>query len=173
MRIVSFDRSGAFRCRNDRVLVPISKHMEPMPQHFTVDVEEYFHPTSLERWVSRGGWPELPRRAAIVIPRLLSVLLEHGTEATSFVLGWLAEREPRLVRSSADAGHEVASHGWNHRLVAELGPRGFREEARRSKDMPMIPASFQYACTRSTATPAPETLTWFGGPPGAWSRFRL
>jgi len=109
--------------------------MELMRHHFTVDVEEYFHPTPIEPWVPRAGWDNLPRRAAPVIHRLLESLDACDTRATFFILGWLAEKEPAMVRAIADAGHEVASHGWNHRVVTELAPDEFREEARRSREV--------------------------------------
>jgi polysaccharide deacetylase family protein (PEP-CTERM system associated) len=65
--------------------------------------------------------------------RVLDTLSAHQARATFFVLGWLAEREPEMVRSIARAGHEVASHGWDHRLVRDLTPDQFREDVRRTK----------------------------------------
>jgi polysaccharide deacetylase family protein (PEP-CTERM system associated) len=106
-----------------------------MRHHFTVDVEEYFHSTALERWIPRPSWDGLPRRAPGVVRRLLALLEEHGAPATFFVLGWLAEREPGLIKEIAAAGHEVASHGWNHVVTPQLTPAAFREEARRTKDL--------------------------------------
>lgn len=104
-----------------------------MLHHFTVDVEEYFHPTPLARWLPQEGWDELERRSPVLVERLLRLLDDHGTPATFFVLGWLAEREPTMVREISDAGHEIASHGWAHRLVTQLTPEEFREGVRRSK----------------------------------------
>src|SRR4029077_2166306 len=79
------------------------------------------------------GWDSLPSRVALQTERLLDLLSRHGHHGTFFVLGWIAERHPGFVRSIADAGHEVASHGYAHRLVYELGPTAFREDLRRSK----------------------------------------
>jgi polysaccharide deacetylase family protein (PEP-CTERM system associated) len=70
-----------------------------------------------------------------VIARLLDLLGEREVTGTFFVLGWLAEREPAMVESIAAAGHEVASHGYAHRLLGDLGPDGFRESVRRSKSV--------------------------------------
>jgi len=106
-----------------------------MPHHFTVDVEEYFHPTPIEPWVPRSEWEGLGRRSAPVIHRLLELLDARDTRATFFVLGWLAEREPEMVRAIASAGHEIASHGWNHRVVTGLTPEEFRSEVRRSREV--------------------------------------
>jgi len=103
--------------------------------HLTVDVEEYFHPTALEDWVPRNSWEALPRRS----PRLVEWILEHlasvDAKGTFFILGWLAEREPGLVKAIADAGHEIASHGWDHRRVFTLPPEEFRADIQRSRSI--------------------------------------
>ena len=103
--------------------------------HFTVDVEEYFHPTALAPWYPMDGWDRLPRRSPLVVDRLLAFMKERDVRGTFFVVGWLAEREPDMVRAIADAGHEVASHGYEHAMVGELGAEGFRSSVRRSKEV--------------------------------------
>jgi polysaccharide deacetylase family protein (PEP-CTERM system associated) len=103
--------------------------------HFSVDVEEYFHPTALIDRFSRSEWGSLERRSPRVIPRLLQLLDTAGVRGTFFVLGWLAEQEPDMVREIAGAGHEIASHGYEHELVGRLGPEGFRNSIRRSRDV--------------------------------------
>jgi len=101
--------------------------------HFTVDVEEAFHSTALKTLVPREAWDDLPRRAAAVVPPLLEELARRKIRATFFVLGWLARREPDLVRRIADEGHEIASHSMHHRRVVELTPGAFRASVRDSK----------------------------------------
>lgn len=101
--------------------------------HFTVDVEEYFQVTALEPWVPRSRWPELESRLVPSMQHLLELLGERGVRGTMFILGWVAAREPGLVRELAAAGHEIASHGWDHRRVTEQGPAEFRESVRRTK----------------------------------------
>jgi polysaccharide deacetylase family protein (PEP-CTERM system associated) len=101
--------------------------------HFTVDVEEYFHPTALAPYYPMSEWLHLERRSPVVIPRLLDFLAERDVRGTFFVLGWLAEQEPEMVRAIASAGHEIASHGYEHALVGDLGRDGFRESIRRSR----------------------------------------
>ncbi|HSM60252.1 MAG TPA: XrtA system polysaccharide deacetylase [Longimicrobiales bacterium] len=101
--------------------------------HFTVDVEEYFHPTALERRIPRPAWDTLARRSPGLVRRILDWLAEDGVRGTVFVLGWLAEREPELVRDIAARGHEVASHGWDHRRVTDLSPEEFRGDVRRAR----------------------------------------
>src|SRR5688500_5077142 len=106
-----------------------------MPHHFTVDVEEYFHPTTLARWSPRGRWADRHRRSPLIIGQILDLLASHDVRATFFVLGWLADQEPEMVAAIARAGHEVASHGWDHRLIGEFQPAEFREDVRRTKTL--------------------------------------
>lgn len=101
--------------------------------HFTVDVEEYFHPTAMTGVYPTDAWDELPRRAATVMPPLLDLLDEASVKGTFFILGWLADREKEMVREIAKRGHEIASHGSEHRLVYELGQDRFRSSISRSK----------------------------------------
>ncbi len=100
---------------------------------FTVDVEDYFHVAALSSAVSRDSWSMRESRVAENIERLLGILETHNVRATFFVLGWLAERVPALVRRIADAGHEIACHGFSHRLVYTQTPAEFREETIRAK----------------------------------------
>lgn len=97
------------------------------------DVEEYFQVANFVEAIPRASWDEIPRRAADATRGILDLLDRHEARATFFTLGWLAEKEPDLVREIVRRGHELASHGWEHRLVYELGPDGFRDELRRSK----------------------------------------
>jgi polysaccharide deacetylase family protein (PEP-CTERM system associated) len=101
--------------------------------HFTVDVEEYFHPTAMAPHYPTADWEGLERRSPGVIDRVLDLLERHGVRGTFFVLGWLADKEPGMVRRIADRGHEIASHGYEHELVGRLGPGGFRSSVARSK----------------------------------------
>ncbi len=105
------------------------------PHLFTVDVEEYFQVTALAGSVPREEWDVLPRRVGASVDLLLGLLDRHEALATFFVLGWVAERDPALVRRIASAGHEVASHGWSHRPVTRLTPQEFRREVRASKEL--------------------------------------
>ncbi len=99
----------------------------------TVDVEDYFHVSVFDGVVPRHRWPELESRVCANTDRLLEILDSAGVHATFFVLGWVAERWPDLVRRIAALGHEVASHGYGHRLVYDQTPRGFRDDLRRAK----------------------------------------
>ncbi|TVP79184.1 MAG: DUF3473 domain-containing protein [Gemmatimonadales bacterium] len=101
--------------------------------HFTVDVEEHFQVSALEGWVDRGSWDRRPSRVVRATGRILDLLGERGVKGTFFVLGWVAERQPDLVRRIAAEGHEVASHGWDHRRVTMLEPAEFRRQVRDSR----------------------------------------
>lgn len=103
------------------------------PHHLTVDVEEFFHSTALTARVPPTRWNGLSRRAPLMVDWILERLAERDATATFFVLGWSAEKDPAMVRAIADAGHEVASHGWEHLKVPELGPERFRTSIRRTR----------------------------------------
>jgi polysaccharide deacetylase family protein (PEP-CTERM system associated) len=98
----------------------------------SVDVEDYFQVLNLAGHVDRADWDRLELRCGESTRRLLELFARRGARATFFFLGWIAERLPDLVREVADAGHEIGSHGYDHRVLGELGPDGFREDLRRT-----------------------------------------
>jgi polysaccharide deacetylase family protein (PEP-CTERM system associated) len=111
----------------------VTDSRKPVVHHFTVDVEEYFQVLALEPYVARSEWETIPRRLEIGLRVLLDLLSEHETHGTFFVLGWVAQRAPELVREIAERGHEIASHGSDHRRVTTLTRDEFRESVRSSK----------------------------------------
>lgn len=102
---------------------------------FTVDVEDYFHVAALASAVSRESWSSRESRVERNTERLLELLAARGVLGTFFVLGWVAERHPDLVRRIAAGGHEVACHGYSHQLIYEQTPQVFREETARAKGL--------------------------------------
>ena len=102
---------------------------------FTVDVEDYFQVAALAPAVERASWSERESRVERNTGVLLELLSERAVRGTFFVLGWIAERHPALVRRIAAAGHEVACHGFSHQLVYTQTAGEFREETTRSKRM--------------------------------------
>ena len=110
-----------------------SEASQSIRHHFTVDVEEYFQVSAFEPYVPRTRWDELPSRVELGVRCLLDLLSEHDGRATFFILSWVAERQRAMVREIAKAGHEIASHGTDHRRVTELTPEEFRESVRTSK----------------------------------------
>ena len=99
----------------------------------TIDVEDYFQVNAFEPYVARESWDGFPLRVADNVARLLDLLDEFGVKATFFVLGWVAERLPLMVKEIQARGHEIACHGYEHQLVYNIGPERFREDIRCSK----------------------------------------
>lgn len=100
---------------------------------FSVDVEDYFQVGAFEKTIPRDSWGGFEPRVEQNTRRLLELCGEHGVKGTWFVLGWVAERWPGLVREIRDAGHELGTHGQDHRRVTTLTPDEFRQDVRRSK----------------------------------------
>jgi polysaccharide deacetylase family protein (PEP-CTERM system associated) len=100
---------------------------------FSVDVEDYFQVGAFERAIPRESWGNFAPRVEASTRRLLDLCGAYGVRGTFFVLGWVAERWPGLVRDIAAAGHELGTHGQDHRRVTTLSPAEFRTDVRRSK----------------------------------------
>ncbi len=101
----------------------------------TIDVEDWFHTTAMEPFVGPSRWEAAESRVVYNTLTLLDILETAGTRATFFILGWVAERYPGLVREIDARGHEVASHGYRHRLIYQLSPETFRDYVRRAKQV--------------------------------------
>ncbi|CAD7335412.1 DUF3473 domain-containing protein [Sphingomonadales bacterium 56] len=99
----------------------------------SVDVEDWFHVGAFERTISRSSWDGLTHRVERNTDAVLALFAEAGVSATFFTLGWVAERYPPLMRRIVEAGHEVASHGYDHARVFTLSPEAFRADLRRSR----------------------------------------
>ncbi len=97
----------------------------------SIDVEDWFHAANLN--VAREAWERCELRVERNTMRMMEILDGCNARATFFVLGWVAEKCPHLVRAIAAAGHEVASHGYDHELVYSLQPSEFRSDVLRSK----------------------------------------
>lgn len=116
---------------------PLAWSEAPAPpyHHFSVDVEEYFQVSAMEPYVKRSDWDRIPSRVVAQTRQLLELLAKHDARGTFFILGWIAERYPALVREIAELGHEIASHGWDHARVTDLTPDSFRDSVRRSREI--------------------------------------
>ena len=100
---------------------------------FSVDVEDYFHVSAYNAVIDRSEWDALPSRVEQNTNKMMSILDDHQTKGTFFVLGWVAKRHPELIKSIAENGHEVACHGMSHKLIYVQGREQFKTEARDSK----------------------------------------
>jgi polysaccharide deacetylase family protein (PEP-CTERM system associated) len=100
---------------------------------FTVDVEDWFQVSAFDRTISRSSWDGRESRVERNTDRMLALLDETGALGTFFTLGWVAQRFPQLIRRIADAGHEVASHGFWHQRIPTITEAEFREDVRTAK----------------------------------------
>ena len=100
---------------------------------FTVDVEDYYQVSAFEKEIDRTKWSSMPQRVECSTRRILDILAENEVQGTFFILGWVADRYPQLVKDIQAAGHEIGSHSYWHRLVYSMSPKEFREDLRRSR----------------------------------------
>src|SRR5215472_12015785 len=98
----------------------------------TIDVEEYFHPQEIQDSVGVRDWESRPSRVESQIFQILELLSNRDVRATFFVLGWVAERQPRCIRAIAAAGHEIGCHSYSHQMVSRLIPSAFRRDTMRA-----------------------------------------
>jgi polysaccharide deacetylase family protein (PEP-CTERM system associated) len=92
---------------------------------FTIDVEDYFQVSAFAPHIPRSEWPIRECRIERNVDNILAMLDEHGTKATFFTLGWIAERYPEVVRNIIRNGHELASHGYGHERASDQTPESF------------------------------------------------
>lgn len=107
--------------------------MTQPPAAMSVDVEDWFQVENLKSVVARDTWDRRELRVERNTDRMLELMASRAIRCTCFVLGWVADRCPALVRRIADAGHEIASHGYGHDLIYNLTHEQFREDIRRAK----------------------------------------
>ncbi|WP_347330130.1 XrtA system polysaccharide deacetylase [Marinimicrobium locisalis] len=109
---------------------------QPAVTHaMTVDVEDYYQVAAFFDVVKPEDWEQWPSRVETNTDRLLMLFDEAGIKITFFILGWVAERHPELVKRIQAEGHEIASHGYSHQLIYTQTPEVFREETARSKQI--------------------------------------
>jgi polysaccharide deacetylase family protein (PEP-CTERM system associated) len=99
----------------------------------SVDVEEWFQVGAFERVIDKGDWDGIASRVEANTGAVLDLFAESGVKATFFTLGWVAARQPRLIRRIVDAGHEIASHGWDHQRVFTMDAATFRADLVRAR----------------------------------------
>ena len=106
------------------------------PMHcLSVDVEEHFQVTAFESPMRRRHWDQFESRVRHNTDRVLELLAQRSATATFFVLGWVAERYPRVVHTIVKAGHELASHGYGHELITAQTVKQFRQDVRKTKSI--------------------------------------
>lgn len=110
-----------------------AKFSPPPLDGMSVDVEDYYHVEAFADRIKPEMWAQFPSRVARNTRRVLELLERFQAKATFFVLGWVAEREPKLVREIRDAGHELGCHSYLHRCVWRLEKEEFRQDTRRAR----------------------------------------
>jgi polysaccharide deacetylase family protein (PEP-CTERM system associated) len=101
----------------------------------TIDIEDWFHTSALAPYIDQDQWGCLESRVVRNVHLLLNLFAAHQTRATFFILGWIAERYPDLVKEIDAHGHEIASHGYRHRLIYQLTPGQFQDYLERAKNI--------------------------------------
>jgi polysaccharide deacetylase family protein (PEP-CTERM system associated) len=104
-----------------------------MVNALTIDVEDYYQVSAFESVVKYEDWDRFESRVEKNTHRILAILAGFNVKATFFVLGWVAERYPGIVKTIREQGHEIASHGYGHKVLTAMTPHQFREDIRRSK----------------------------------------
>lgn len=104
------------------------------PHLLTIAVEDYFQVVAFRKLIRPSQWYRFERRVEMNTHKALDLLDEFGVEATFFVLGWIADEMPDLVREIVQRGHEVATKGYYHRSIAQMTPGEFREDLCRSRE---------------------------------------
>jgi polysaccharide deacetylase family protein (PEP-CTERM system associated) len=107
----------------------------PIVNALSVDVEDYYQVGAFATRIRRGDWDRYPSRVEANTRAMLDLFEAAQVRATFFVLGWIAERHPSLVRTIVARGHEVASHGYSHTNVTEQSPAAFRADVRRTRGL--------------------------------------
>ena len=105
----------------------------PPTNGLSVDVEDWFHVGAFEDVIEKDSWDGLTDRIDRNCNAILEMFAEADVKATFFTLGWVAERHPKLMRRIAEAGHELASHGWDHARVFTLDAKSFADDLKRAR----------------------------------------
>ena len=101
----------------------------------SVDVEDWFQVGAFEKVIVRGEWDAISTRVEDNVSRILDLFAEADVKATFFTLGWVAKRHPAMIRRIADAGHEIASHGYDHARVFTLDRKTFAADIRKAREI--------------------------------------
>lgn len=111
------------------------RNMATITNYLTIDVEDYFQVSAFEGVVRPEDWPGQESRVERNTGKILHLLSAHGIKATFFVVGWVAERHPQLVRDIVERGHEIGCHSYLHRRIYNLSMEEFRADTRKAKEI--------------------------------------
>lgn len=128
---------------------------------FSVDVEDWFHILDVPSAPALAEWGSLPSCVEKNFSKLLDIFSEENVQVTCFVLGWIGERFPHLVKEAAARGHEIASHGYGHRLVYEQGRDDFYQDVRHARLLLEDIAGVPVLGYRAPGFSTTEQTPWF------------
>jgi len=136
--------------------------MSDVQHALSVDVEDWFQVLNMADHIDRADWDTYELRCVDSTRRLLELFDRRAAKATFFCLGWIAERMPEVIREIAAAGHEIGSHGYDHRILPDLGQQGFRDDLERTAVIleqltGARPTAFR-ACTWSIGSKTPWAI---------------
>jgi polysaccharide deacetylase family protein (PEP-CTERM system associated) len=126
----------------------------------TVDVEDYFQVQAFANVVRPEQWDHFPLRVESNTLRMLELFSQYKVRATFFVLGWVADRCPGLVRQIASAGHEVGCHGYSHKMIGQEDENTFREDIRRAKSILENLCAVSVRCYRAPSYSVTNRTLW-------------
>jgi polysaccharide deacetylase family protein (PEP-CTERM system associated) len=126
----------------------------------TFDVEDYFHVQAFADVIPTADWGQYPLRVEHNTYRLLELLERRGIHATFFILGWVAERCPSLVRDVFKAGHEIGSHGYNHQMISRGDEKTFRSDSKRAKSILEDQIGVNIKCYRAPSYSITSNTLW-------------
>lgn len=134
---------------------------KPIESIFSTDVEDWFHILDIPSLPPLSSWDNLPPRVEGNFLHLLDIFLERKVHVTCFFLGWVGEHYPYLVRRAVRDGHEIASHGYAHRLTYEMGRAAFYEDALRARKVLEDISGEAVVGYRSAGFSARRDTPWF------------
>ena len=109
--------------------------MNPISNYLTIDVEDYFQVSAFEDIINPSDWDFMEQRVVRNTEKVLTLLADHQTKATFFIVGWVAERYPQLVKNIHNQGHSIGAHSYWHRKIYDLTPEEFRADTRQVKTL--------------------------------------
>ena len=126
----------------------------------TIDVEDYFHVEAFADVISSAHWDQYPIRVERNTFRLLEILGRRNVKATFFILGWVADRCPALVRAIVDSGHEIGSHGYGHQMLTRGSQANFRADLTRAKSAIEDQTGSRVTCFRAPSYSITSKTLW-------------
>ncbi len=131
-----------------------------MKNAMSIDVEDWFCVNNLRQVITRDNWDKCELRVVKNTQRILQLLGKHNTEATFFVLGWIAERVPDLIREIERHGHEIATHGYSHSLLTEMTPESFEKDLKKALELTRNSADGEILGFRAPSFTITEKTLW-------------